>query len=206
MFVCQYPESVTGALRTEIKGRQSKKDYRHQKEEKMFLELLKKRRSIRRFQKKAVEKEKIDILLEAALRSPSSRSLNPWEFVAVTDRSRLRELAESKPHGGSFIQNAPLAVIVCGDPAKSDVWVEDCSIAALILHLQAADLGLGSCWVQIRKRNRDEGQTAEDHVKKILGLDSQLAVEAIIAIGYPGEEKKEHAYDSLAFDKVRYYE
>ncbi len=172
----------------------------------MFLELLKKRRSIRRFQEKSVEREKIDILVEAALRSPSSRSLNPWEFVVVTDRSLLEELATSKPHGGSFIKNAPLAIVVCGDPGKSDVWVEDCSIASLILHLQATDLGLGSCWVQIRKRNRDEGQAAGDHVKKILGLDSQLAVEAIIAIGYPQEEKKEHVYDSLLFDKVKFCE
>ncbi|WP_457576962.1 nitroreductase family protein, partial [Desulfomarina sp.] len=89
----------------------------------MFLELLKKRRSIRRFQEKPVEKEKIDMLMEAALRSPSSRSLNPWEFVVVTDRSLLEELATSKPHGGSFIKNAPLAIVVCGDPGKSDVWV-----------------------------------------------------------------------------------
>ena len=170
----------------------------------MFLDLLKKRRSIRRFQEKPVEKDKIDILVEAALRSPSSRSLNPWEFVVVTDRSLLEELATAKPHGGSFIENAPLAIVVCGDPGKSDVWVEDCSIAALILHLQAVDLGLGSCWVQIRKRNRNEGQTAEDYVKKILGLDSRLAVEAIIAVGYPQEEKKEHSRDSLLFNKVRF--
>ncbi len=176
----------------------------HKREGKMFLELLKKRRSIRRYKEKSIEKEKIDILVEAALRSPSSRSLNPWKFVVVTDRSLLEELATAKPHGGSFIKDAPLAIVVCGDPDKSDVWVEDCSIASIILHLQATDLGLGSCWVQIRKRNRDEGQTAEDHVKEILGLDNRLMVEAIIAIGYPQEEKKEHAYDSLPFDKVKF--
>ena len=170
----------------------------------MFIELLKKRRSIRQFENRPVEKEKIDNLVEAALRSPSSRSLNPWEFVVVTDPQIIDELSRSKSHGASFMKNAPLAVVVCADPEKSDVWVEDCSIAALLLHLEATDLGLGSCWVQIRMREHDAGSSAEAYVKKLLNIGEDMVVEAIVAIGYPGEDKSEHPKSSLLYERVSY--
>ncbi|HBG20640.1 MAG TPA: NAD(P)H-dependent dehydrogenase/reductase [Desulfobulbaceae bacterium] len=170
----------------------------------MFIDLLRSRRSIRQFLEKPVEKEKIDLLVEAVLRSPSSRSLNPWEFSVVTDPEILEQLARAKAHGSSFLKNAPLAIVVCADPKKCDVWVEDCSIAALIAHLAAADLGLGSCWVQIRLRDHDGGLSAEDYVKRVLGLRSELVVEAIIAIGYAREKKAGHAKSSLLYDRVSY--
>lgn len=170
----------------------------------MLLELLRKRRSIRRFQATPVEKEKLDLLIEAMLRSPSSRSLNPWEFVVVNDPAILTALAKAKPHGATFIASAPLAIVICGDPQKCDVWVEDCSIATLLVHLAATDLGLGSCWVQIRKREHDSERSSEEYVKEILGLGDHLAVEAIVAIGYAAEEKPGHADSSLLFDRVSY--
>ncbi len=170
----------------------------------MFLELLKKRRSIRQFHDKPVEQEKIDALVEAMLRSPSSRNLNPWEFIVVTDLQIIEKLSQSKSHGASFMKNAPLAIVVCADPAKSDVWVEDCSIAALILHLEATDLGLGSCWVQVRKRKHGEGISSEKYVQKLLGLGGEMAVEAIVAIGYGREEKDGRPLSSLLYEKVRY--
>ena len=170
----------------------------------MFLDLLKKRRSIRQFEDKPVEQEKIDALVEAMLRSPSSRGLNPWEFVVVTDPQVIEKLSQSKPHGASFLKNAPLAIVVCADSTKSDVWVEDCSIATLILHLEATDLGLGSCWVQIRKREHTEGVSSEKYVQKLLGLRDGMAVEAIVAIGYGREEKDGRPGSSLLYERVSY--
>ena len=170
----------------------------------MFIDLLRTRRSVRQFQDKPVEKEKIDLLVEAMLRSPSSRGLNPWEFVVVSDPQTLNELAKAKPHGASFIKNAPLAIVVCGDAAKSDVWVEDCSIAALILHLAATDLGLGSCWVQLRLREHDAQTTSEEYVQELLGLGENMAVEAVLAIGYGKEDKPGHSSSLLLYDKVSY--
>lgn len=170
----------------------------------MFLDLLKKRRSIRQFTTQPVEKEKIELLVEAVLRSPSSRSLNPWHFIVVTDQATRTALAKAKPHGGSFIAQAPLAVVVCADPAKCDVWIEDASIAALILHLTATDLGLGSCWVQIRLREHHAGQSAAAHIADLLDLPSGMEVEAMIAIGYPQETKAAHSKDSLPYDRISY--
>lgn len=170
----------------------------------MFIDLLRNRRSVRQFEDKPVEQEKIDLLVEAMLRSPSSRGINPWEFVVVTRPQTLEALAVAKTHGASFIKNAPLAIVVCADSSKSDVWVEDCSIASLVLHLAAADLGLGSCWVQLRKRDYDEQTSSDAYVKKLLGLSEKLAVEAVIAIGYGREEKPGHAVSSLLYNRVSY--
>ncbi len=170
----------------------------------MLIDLLRTRRSVRRFQDRPVEKEKIDLLVEAMLRSPSSRGLNPWEFVIVTDPETLAGLAQAKPHGASFIKDAPLAIVVCGDFSRSDVWVEDCSIAAVILHLVAADLGLGSCWVQLRKREYDGQVTSDQYVRRLLALGDNLAVEAVIAIGYGREDKPGHPDSSLLYEKVNY--
>ena len=114
----------------------------------MLIDLLRTRRSIRRFKDQPVEQEKLDLLLEAALRAPTSRGNTPWNFIVVTDRQRLARLAAAKVHGSGFLGNAPLAIVVCADPAKSDVWVEDAAIAATFIHLQATDLGLGRCWAR----------------------------------------------------------
>lgn len=169
-----------------------------------FIDLLKKRRSIRRFLQRPVEPEKIDLLMEAALRTPSSRGLNPWEFIVITDSEMITSLSSAKPHGASFLKNAPLAVAVCANTTRSDVWIEDSSIAALVLHLAAADLGLASCWIQLRLRSHDDSQSASEFAAGILGLSEQMTVEAILAIGYAAEEKSPHKYESLPFDKVHY--
>ncbi|PIE56619.1 MAG: NAD(P)H-dependent dehydrogenase/reductase [Desulfobulbus propionicus] len=168
----------------------------------MLIELLRKRRSIRTFTAQPVEQEKIDLLIEAALRAPSSRSLHPLEFVLVRDAASISALAAAKTHGSAFMQHAPVALVICADATVSDVWVEDASIAALLVHLEAADLGLGSCWVQIRKRPHDNDLSAEAYVAKLLGLRQDLRVEAIVAVGYPGNEPPGHSPDSLLRERV----
>ncbi|MBU0960973.1 MAG: nitroreductase family protein [Proteobacteria bacterium] len=168
----------------------------------MFIDLLRKRRSIRQFQDKEVEQEKLELLIEAMLRAPSSRSLNPWEFVVVTETETIKALSRAKPHGAAFVKNAPLVIVVCADPEKCDVWIEDCSIASILLHLAATDLGLGSCWVQVRLREHDVQQSADAYVADILGLKEGMVVEAMIAIGYAAEEKKGHPASSLLAEKV----
>lgn len=168
----------------------------------MFIELLRSRRSVRKFEDRPIEPDKVDLLVEAALRSPSSRGFNPWEFVVVNDPGTIDRLSRAKPHGASFLANAPLAIAICGHPSKSDVWVEDVSIAAIIVHLAATDLGLGSCWVQLRKRNFDETKTAGEYAAEVLGLPSGVEVSAIIAIGYAAHHPTPHPHDSLQQEKV----
>jgi len=167
-----------------------------------FEELIHNRRSIRRYRDRPVEPEKIERLIEAALRAPSSRSLYPWEFVVVDDASILRSLASCKPHGAGFLAEAPLGIVVCGDPTRCDVWVEDCSIAVTFIQLMAVSLGLGSCWIQVRKRAHADGGPARDVIARHLELPDRLDVEAIVAIGYPAQPKAGHARATLLFDRV----
>jgi len=168
----------------------------------MFVSLIEKRRSIRKFQDRPVESEKIDTLIEAALRSPSSRGLNPWHFIVVIETGLLDKLSKAKKHGSSFLKSAPLGIVVCADPARCDVWVEDSSIASIFIHLASESLGLGSCWIQIRKRMHDKKTTAEDYVRDILNVPESLSVESIVAIGYPDEAKVPHGKEELQYEKV----
>ncbi len=168
----------------------------------MLLSLLKKRRSIRKFQPVPVAVEKVDLLVEAMLRSPSSRGYNPWDFVVVNDPSLLAQLARVKEHGSALLEEAPLAIAVCANPEISDVWIEDCSIASLIIHLAAESLGLGSCWVQIRERRYSKELSSSDYVCKALQLPEGFQVEAIVGIGYPAEKKPPHPRESLLYDRV----
>jgi len=168
-----------------------------------MIELIRKRRSIRKYMDKIIEPEKIEILKEALLRSPSSRGFDPWEFIFVDDRKLLKQLALSKPHGASFLSGAALGIVICADQQKSDVWIEDCSIASILVQMVAQSIGLGSCWIQIRNRNFDDQLTSEEYIRKLLNIPSGLKVESIIAFGYPAEKKEPVPRENLKYEKVR---
>jgi nitroreductase len=167
-----------------------------------MLELLRKRRSIRRYEDRPIETEKIELLKEAASRSPSSRSLNPWEFIFVEDPAIMTALAKAKPHGSSFLKGAKLGVIVCADPSKCDVWIEDCSIATILLQLTAQSLGLGSCWIQIRLRQAQENLTSEQYIRQLLSIPDAISILSIVAIGYPAEYPNPIPTDELDPRKI----
>ncbi len=168
----------------------------------MFLSLVQKRRSIRKFQLQPVEAEKINSLFEAALRAPSSMAHRPWEFIAVTDKGLIEKLSRVKLVGSDFLKGAPLAFVVCADPAKSSVWVEDASIAAIFIHLAAESLGLGGCWIQIRERMHDETMSSEAYIRQLLKIPEYIKVVAIVAVGYPDERKPPHKKEGLQYQKA----
>lgn len=171
-----------------------------------MLDLLLNRRSIRKYKDKEIEREKIEAIMKAALLSPSSRGIRPWEFIVVTDRARLESLSKCKKGSADFLKNAPLGIVVLADKNKSDVWVEDASIASIIIQLEAEALNLGSCWIQIRERMHDESKTAEEYIREELSIPQHLCVESIISIGYPDEEKNSHREDELRYKKVHLQE
>lgn len=167
-----------------------------------MLDAVRHRRTIRRYQDRPIEPSIVEQLQEAMLRAPSSRNLKPWRFVFVTDPELLTRLAHVKASFGEWIGDAPLGVVVCGDPSVSDCWVEDGSIAATILQLCATELGLGSCWIHIRARQHEDGSPAENHVREILGLPDSLSVLCMISVGHPAEEKSPRERDELAWSQI----
>lgn len=168
-----------------------------------IMELLRARRSVRKYTGRAIEPEKIELLKEAALRSPTSRNKHSWEFIFVDDRELLEKLSLSKPHGAAFLQHAALGIVVCADGEMSDVWTEDCSIASILVQMVAQSMGLGSCWIQIRNRMFGEQTTSEEHVRKLLRMPGNIRVESIIATGYPAEEKEPISHHDLDYSKIR---
>ncbi len=168
-----------------------------------MLELLKSRRSIRKFTGKKVEKEKIEAILKGVLTAPTSSNNRPWQFVVVEDEEKLLKLSECREMGSQFIAGAPLAVAVTVSGAK-DTWIEDATIAATIIQLTSHSLGLGTCWVHVRNRQQSENISTEDYVKDVLDIPESLKVECIIAIGYPDEEKPRHDVEELFKERIHY--
>ena len=95
-----------------------------------------------------------------------------------------------------------MAVAVVADTTKTDVWIEDCSIATIIIQLAAEELGLGSCWVQIRRRSDAAGNLAEDNVRSILGIPGHYAVLSIVGVGHKARETKPFDEEKLQWEKV----
>jgi nitroreductase len=167
-----------------------------------LIDLIRQRRSIRKFEARPVEQEKIDLILKAALMAPSSKRTTPWQFVVVDDKEKLKLMAQSREMGSRFLENAPLAIVVLADDTKSNVWIEDASIAAILMQLEAEDLGLGSCWIQVRDRRKNESVWTEEYLQEILSIPEEMKVECIIALGYKDEEKKPFDELRLQWDKI----
>ncbi|MBN1956981.1 MAG: nitroreductase family protein [Desulfuromonadales bacterium] len=169
-----------------------------------MFELLRRRRSVRAFKQLPIEAEKIRLLSEALLRAPTSRNLQPCEFVFVDEPAILDRLVSAKAHGTGFFSTAPLAIVVAADPQISDVWIEDCSIAAIIVQLAAEELGLKSCWAQLRMRMHDDDLSASDFVRQLVGLPEGMDAPMVIAVGYPEENKAGHDEALLKKEKIHF--
>jgi len=169
-----------------------------------FNELIRTRRSVRKYQDKEVEKEKVHTILLNALLAPSSRSRRPWEFIAVTEREALEQLSITREHGSKHIAGAPLYIVVAADPEVCDIWEEDASIAAIIIQLSAHSMGLGSCWVQARERFAPDHIKTGDMIKSILNIPEKYEIECLIAIGYPAEAKEPYKESDLELDKLHF--
>lgn len=165
-------------------------------------ELLVKRHSIRRYTDEPIDAGDVKLILEAALLAPTSKSSRAWRFVVVDDKDMLERLSQCKPAGAAPIGRCAIAVVVAADCEKSDVWVEDCAIAAELMQLQAEDLGLGSCWIQIRGRFTADGLPAEEYVQELLGMPDTITVECVMTFGHKDEERKAVDCDKLLWERV----
>jgi nitroreductase len=152
-------------------------------DQKEVLDFICRRRSVRRFQKKAVPEETLTLLMKAAMAAPSGNNAQPWEFVIVLDSKIKEDL--SRVHTWVYMAaEAPAAIVVMGDKG-SEWWADDCAAATENLLLAAANLGLGTVWCGIKE---NDAKT----VRKILGAPDRLEVLCIIAIGYPAESPSPH--------------
>ena len=148
----------------------------------MFIDIARSRHSSRLFISEPLLPREMELIMEAGDLAPSSRSRRPVRLIPVVDEGLIRRLAMCKDSGTRALETAIFAVIVAADPKVSDVWIEDCSIATIMMQMEAEDLGIGSCWIQIRLRKVGDTDS-EDFVIREAGLDPGLKVLSIIAFG-----------------------
>lgn len=169
-----------------------------------FNQIIYQRRSIRKFKNQKVENSKIQQLVKAGLLAPSGKRMYPCEFIIVDNPETLFSLSKAKVHGAALLANAPLGIVVVADAAKYDVWVEDASIASTFIMLEAENLGLGCCWVQMRLRGTDDGKSSTENLRELLNLEARHEVLSVLAIGYKDEEKKARTDADLKYDKIHH--
>ncbi|MGF7186916.1 nitroreductase [Desulfitispora alkaliphila] len=153
-------------------------------------DLLLNRRSIRQYEEKPVHEDKIKAILEAAMAAPSAGGEQPWHFVAITEKHKLKEISEKHPYA-KMLEQAPLCIVVCGDksltkfPNEGELyWIQDCSAATQNILLAAKSLDLGSVWIGVHPQ-----EEREQMLRDILGIPENITPFAAIAIGYPAEHK-----------------
>ena len=157
---------------------------------------------MRKFTDEELTQDQVLTLLKAALMAPSSKRSNCWQFIVVDDKDTLEKLSFCKESGAAFVKDAALAIVVTADPLASDVWIEDASIASLMIQLQAEDMGLGSCWIQIRERYTATGMPSDEFVRAVLDIPLQLQVLSIVAVGHKGMERKPFDEEHLQWEKI----
>lgn len=172
-------------------------------------ETLLKRRSIRKFENRPVDRQTIEQLLAETFTAPSSRNTRSSRFMVVTDRQNMERISTMRDYGASFMKDAPAAILVAGDESVTDLWVDNASISATILQLAATDAGLGSCWVHVNGRPRlkaePDGQSAEEYLRTFLPIPATWKPLCFIVLGYPAAEVAPHSQKDDS-DKVIWVE
>ena len=162
------------------------------------LKAIKTRRSIRKYTEQSVEREKVEILLRAAMAAPSAGNQQPWDFIVVTQKGIINRVSRAHRYA-KLLKGAPLCIIVCGNtqkerasasrlrkifPRKSKYWVLACAAATENILLAAHAIGLGAVWIGIYPE-----QNPMRYISRIFGLPKSIKPMAAISIGYPAEEK-----------------
>ncbi len=167
-----------------------------------FQQLQIRRRSIRKYSEELLSPDETKKILEAALLSPTSKNRHSWEFIAVEEREMLVKLSKCKPKSAEFIADAALLVVVLGNPLVSDAWVEDASIASINMQMQAEELGIGSCWIQVRNRLFSDTVTASEYINDLLDIPMPLEVLCVISFGKKEKERTPADIENLHWEKV----
>jgi nitroreductase len=153
-------------------------------------QVIRDRRSIRRYKDTPVEWEKIEQVLNAARLAPSWKNLQCWRFLVITDAAKKRRLLEAFPEenpGKKALAVAPVVIVVCADPSESGVengieyFVADAAIAFEHLCLAAHDLGLGTCWM---------GMFDAGCLRAALAIPETIRIVGVTPLGYPDQEPK----------------
>jgi nitroreductase len=148
------------------------------------LQIIFSRRSIRKYTDEPVSETDVIRLLEAGMAAPSAMNRRPWHLVAVTDKEVIQTIAQSPPYSRTLI-DAPLVIVVCGDPSVSDWWLQDCTLATQNILVAAAGLGLGGVFLGCHDKPEREGP-----IRQALAIPDEIGMASVLCIGHPAEHKE----------------
>jgi nitroreductase len=170
-----------------------------------MLEIMRKRRSVRKFTAQDVTKAQVREILNAGMFAPSAWNRRPWHFIVVRDKDLLQKLSTTSKYS-KFVADAPVTIVVCGDKEISPLWVEDTSIVATCMLLTASTMGLGSTWTEIHGTVRPDGTdgTPEEYVCQVLNVPKQYGVLCMLPVGYPAEQHAPHTDVEFEEGKITY--
>jgi len=160
------------------------------------LDVIKSRKSIRRYKEDPIPEDVFLRVLEAARLAPSGKNSQPWKFVVIKDEAMKKSLAEAS-RGQMFMARAPVIIAACGFPEMSyprqgnymKSWPIDVAIALQHLMLQAEEEGLGTCWI---------GAFEEKDVKRLLDVPEDARVLALTPLGYPDQVPQDRGRKPLS--------
>ncbi len=167
------------------------------------IDAIGKRYSCRAYQDKPVEQEKLDIILEGVRLAPSAKNLQDWRLVLVRGAEKKRRLAQAA-NNQMFIEKAGVVIVGCSNSREvmrcgQAVGPIDVAIALEHVCLQAAELGLATCWI---------GSFYPEKVRPILGIPDDITIVELMALGYPADTRKEPKREPiqkiLSYEKWRF--
>ena len=167
-----------------------------------LVDLMINRRSVRKYSNEPVTDEQIKNIVTAALLSPSGHSKYPCEYIVVKDRNTLEKMSHCRVGVAKMLNNASCAIVTIADCNKADTVIEDSAISMMNMHLMAANLGLGSCWIQLRLREAEDGRNSEEYIRELLNIPENYLCQAILSIGNLEKPPKSHDLNKLNFDKI----
>ena len=167
-----------------------------------MLEVMRRRRSVRRYTEEKISDEQLKQIVSAALLAPSGHSKYPCEFIVVKNHALLEKMSHCRKGVAKMLEGAAAAVVVIADKDKSDTFVEDSCVAIMSMELAATSIGVGNCWIQVRNREAEDDSPSEEFLRGLLNFPTNFACQAILSLGFPAKEPRARELDKLNFDKV----
>ena len=152
-----------------------------------FNDIVNNRKQCRNFVAKELNGDDLEKILEVALKSPHLSSETDSHFIIVDDNVQLSKLSDCNDIDSCILKDVAVAIVVAGNSLNNEFWIEDSSMAAVSMLYMAEQLGIGTYWVQVRKRGYYDGANSTEIIRGVLEIPEEYDVLCILGIGYAKE-------------------
>lgn len=164
-------------------------------------DLIAQRRSVRKFTSQQLTEYQISEIVKSAFFTPSGRHLRPYDLIVITDKL-ISEKLSIAGEWIKFVKDAPLNIVIVGDENKSNLWIEDCSLVAGNIYIEATNQGLGACWAHVRDGKTPFGDNRENYIKNLLNIPYDRRILCIMSVGYPEVMPEPYTENEINYSKI----